>query len=324
MKKIIFNIFLVAIFFVNSIGLTALAKNSDDQKTNNEYKYEVTTADKQWSKFKSRDEMVNACKISENDLEKMTTEELVYAVLDYPLLINLYAYDSYEAGLEALSEESDAFKELLKRTDASEKLLNVMEEKDKARVSEDEDTLEHLTLSILLSEKTIWNSLSDKEKAKEMMSISATSTTVKTPNGTSVPVLIRGEELSSSQKTSINNQYKTAYPLATYLSTSTTNYNCHSYAWYSASTSNKYWMNNPSSYMTDGSYTRVYVVIDAAAGTRMYYDNGAHSAIVYQYGGPLNNANLLKVTSKWGQGPLMRHTANYSPYASSNVTLWKR
>ena len=40
---------------------------------------------------------------------------------------------------------------------------------------------------------------------------------------------------------------------ATRIAPSSSKYNCHSYAWYMQSTSNPYWMNDPSSYYTDWS-----------------------------------------------------------------------
>lgn len=62
-------------------------------------------------------------------------------------------------------------------------------------------------------------------------------------------------------------------------------FNCHSYAWYSQSTSNPYWIPDPSIYMTDGSYTKYFSgtasssAIDLQLGDRLYY-TGLHSAIV--------------------------------------------
>ena len=66
--------------------------------------------------------------------------------------------------------------------------------------------------------------------------------------------------------------------------TATTNYNCHSYAWYSTSSSNTYWMNDPSAYMTDGSYTkRTGNITVNSIGDRIYYSTSGseHSGKVY-------------------------------------------
>ena len=47
---------------------------------------------------------------------------------------------------------------------------------------------------------------------------------------------------------------KDNYPNATKLREATTNYNCHSYAWHLQTLPNVFWINDPSPYMTDGSW----------------------------------------------------------------------
>ncbi len=130
--------------------------------------------------------------------------------------------------------------------------------------------------------------------------------TVTTPGGTSVSVLVRTPDLTSAQKTAINNQFKSAYPGATYLGGSTKKYNCHSYAWHQQSTSNGYWMNNPSPYWGDGSYSNVTAL---STNDKIIYANSSnvisHSA-VYKGG--------IEMISKWGQAPLFRHNFNDCPY----------
>ncbi len=138
-----------------------------------------------------------------------------------------------------------------------------------------------------------------------------TSATVYTPNGTAVSVLIR-TEMTSAEISSMNSYWTGAYPNATYISTSTNRYNCHSYGFYSQSyTTNNKWMNNPSAYWTDGSYN---FVSSLSANDRLLYadSNGylQHTAI-YQGG--------IVVVSKWGAAPLFRHDYNYSPYTTAQL-----
>ncbi|MFP4978249.1 hypothetical protein ACE6ED_22780 [Paenibacillus sp. CN-4] len=306
---------MLAVGFSTSVFAEA---GSVEQHT--EFQYPVTPADKEWAEFTSKQEMLDATDIPTTVLEKMTTDEVLDAVLDFPLIVNLYLYDSYEVALEALAEDSDAFFELKQREDAGEAILGKL---SSAKAFNTEDpSLEDRTLNILLTDKSILNSINEKEKANSI--VAAASSYVRTPNGTSVPVDILGEQLTVTQKASLNQQTQAAYPSATFVSSSTSNYNCHSYAWYSNTTSNTYWMNNASAYMTDGSYASVTNLINAGIGTRVYYDGGLHSAIVTTNGGPLASPKKLRVTSKWGQGPLMSHTAEYSPYASNALTMWKR
>jgi hypothetical protein len=311
---------LLCLFSVNVFANEAVSGDLSQAKSNERFEYKITPDDPEWANLSSKQEMLDATRIPNDILKRMTTEEVVSAVLEYPLVINIYAYDSYEAGLKALAKDSDAFRELLTRADAGDALLAKLQVN---KTFSNDQSLEELTLSVLLSEKSIWQSVSNKPLAKDLI-LTATNSTVKTPKGTSVPVIIRGEELSATLKTQLNNAYINSYPNATFVSTSTTNYNCHSYAWYSDSTSNTYWMNDPSAYMTDGSYSSFTNLINAVIGTRVYYDNGEHSGIVYQAGGPLASPKYLKVISKWGMAPLMKHQADYAPYASDHLTLWKK
>lgn len=323
MKKI-FSLLLVTLLLFSFNASVFAYDNVNDgleqEKTNKIFEYSITPNDQEWKELSSKQEMLDATRIPSDVLEKMTTEEVVNAVLDYPLVINIYAYDTYEAGLKALAKDSDAFKELLNRPDGGNELLKKLQVN---KTLSSESSLEDLTVSVLLTDTTIWNSVSNKKLARDLV-LTATNSTVKTPKGTSVPVIIRGEELTLTQKTQLNNSYINSYPSATFVSTSTSNYNCHSYAWYSDSTSNTYWMNDPSSYMTDGSYSSFTNLINAVIGTRVFYDYGEHSGIVYEAGGPLASVKYLKVISKWGMAPLMKHRADYSPYASDNLTIWKK
>lgn len=144
--------------------------------------------------------------------------------------------------------------------------------------------------------------------------------TVYTPQGSAVSVTKKAA-MTSAEVTSCNNYVSTSYPNATQISGPTNNYNCHSYAWYSASTSNPYWMNDPSNYMSDGSYSSISMQ-NVAAGDKVYYPYGGHSGIVYYRPyGPLVLSSIT-LTSKWGGCGLMRHAANYSPYDTTSVSFW--
>lgn len=145
---------------------------------------------------------------------------------------------------------------------------------------------------------------------------SCTYQTVYTPKGTSVSVIRHDNDFSASVKSSYNSYMGSLYPAAVLQSSSTPYYNCHSFAWYSATTTNRYWMNSPTSYMTDGSYSSGGTVV---AGMKINYSTGDHSGIVtgvVGYG--------VSVKSKWGAYGLYIHQWNDSPYGTSGVIYWKR
>ena len=146
---------------------------------------------------------------------------------------------------------------------------------------------------------------------------------VYTPKGSYVEVIIRGEQLSNSKKNQINSYFDKKYPKATRLREATTNYNCHSYAWYSTSSNNKYWINDPSPYQTDGSYQNV-GSLPTSPGQKLYYPtSGGHTAIVNKTGSTIWGVNM---TSKWGQAGLYRYNYGDDPYSigAPNLSSWQR
>lgn len=156
-------------------------------------------------------------------------------------------------------------------------------------------------------------------------------TYVTTPNGSAVKVYRYLDNLPESKILEVNLEYDDLFPYATRISTATGIYNCHSYAWYSRSTSNPYWMDDPSAYYTDGSYVEVNT---PKSGDIICYfdDNGTpndfsddiniHSGIVLSYdssispNGVCGTSNQVVVRSKWGACGLYEHNGDYCPYVS--------
>ena len=71
-------------------------------------------------------DMIEACKIPENTLREMTTEELLQTVLVHPLFLNVYAYESRKEGYEIVKEYCDCLKELCSRQDRVECLYEYL------------------------------------------------------------------------------------------------------------------------------------------------------------------------------------------------------
>jgi len=149
---------------------------------------------------------------------------------------------------------------------------------------------------------------------------------VYTPAGTPVQVIMGLTELTPEQKAAAYAWVAAVYPNATVEAGPTSNYNCHSYAWYNQSTSNTRWMNSPAAYMTDGSYvyhgTYPYYW---RAGMKMFYvAEGSHSAILISVNFDYAGYDGWICRSKWGAYPLMRHAASYSPYNSIVIGFYDR
>ena len=128
---------------------------------------------------------------------------------------------------------------------------------------------------------------------------------VYTPNGTLVnDTYYRSEELSASQKASHDQYCTTTYSQATLISSSTTTYNCHAYAWYMTEGGSAGWMGwtiNPTNvYWLDGSY-----ISTTGAATKVSYLSDNHSAVT------TSTPNIF--ISKWGEYALMRHPKAHVP-----------
>lgn len=146
-----------------------------------------------------------------------------------------------------------------------------------------------------------------------------TTSTIYTYFGQALEV-INNQELSVLEVANITNVSVSLYPNSVIVRPASTQYNCHSYAWYDQSTNNHYWLNRLNSngflqlsrYWTDD----LYVMTTEANAEKVYYVSGDHSAI------PLSSTLYI---SKWGAGPLMEHAPAECPYNSTNMQyFWQR
>lgn len=81
------------------------------------HQYKITPKNEEWKELKSHQDMLDVCQLSEETLEKSTTEELFDIVLDYPLLIDIELYNSFDEGISEVAKQFNGMEELLKRED---------------------------------------------------------------------------------------------------------------------------------------------------------------------------------------------------------------
>lgn len=146
--------------------------------------------------------------------------------------------------------------------------------------------------------------------------------TVFTPRSSSVVITVSAKEFTTEERNQINADYKRRYPEATIVAPASRKYSCHSYAWYLSSTNNKYWMDDPSKYMSDGSYLKLNYA-NAKSGAKMYWTGKEHSGNVVSVNSSAANGSKCTIELKWGSGPVMRHKENYSLYNNTR-TIWGR
>lgn len=81
-----------------------------------------------WGLYDNHAINVQRAQIPDYLLNQMTTEQLVNAVLHYPYLIDIMAYDSYEMAFKDVSQHFNGLLELLVREDGAQKLLERMQQ----------------------------------------------------------------------------------------------------------------------------------------------------------------------------------------------------
>lgn len=138
-----------------------------------------------------------------------------------------------------------------------------------------------------------------------------------TPQGTKVIVFIR-EEMTEAEKEDFIAYVNELYPNAICMEEPTNAYNCHDYAWYLSEGGEEYWMNDPYSYMHDGSYLLTNRWDPKA--NKLFYDNISY---LYTHSAVIPFANSRYVISKWGNGPLVKHLPTDCPYDASNLKYYK-
>lgn len=122
MKKIFCGILSFLMVISSNISVYA-AYDIDESSAQNNYQYKITSDSAEWKTLNSHDEMVAACQIADDEIQEMTTDMLVSAYLNYPLLGDMYAYNSIETGFAALRKQCNVLDELLTREDVGEVLL---------------------------------------------------------------------------------------------------------------------------------------------------------------------------------------------------------
>ena len=300
--------FILSALLLFSLSVPAFAASDEDKSiADTIYQYPVTPGMDAWRTFQSFDEMIDACQIPNNILTQMSTEALIESVLDYPLASIIFAYDTPAEGIKKISSYFNGLQELEKRDDSIE-LMNTRS------ISLTQEMSTNPTKTFFAN--AIIDMLS--EKAIAFVSPQSELHYNYTPNGSRVQFMYNltwaDHGITASYADSQNENFKAMFPNATPIREEDPTYNCHSYAWYSTSTGNRYWLqrNGAYTYISDGSYTKT---SSPRSGDKVWYGSADdHSAIYY---------GNSKVTSKWGALGLFRHDVSYCPYDASDVSYWR-
>ena len=226
-----------------------------------------------------------------------------------------------QEGLEAVCSDYNGLQELMTRQDAIYELEKYASTLASIRVTSSSFKSTRIKYSVQSGGiEVLLDSFNPKKHS--LAAVPYTDGAVYTPKRTKVPTYV-GYTWASHGIDGIiadarDDAFQEAYPNATHLREEYPSYNCHSYAWYSTSSTNQHWMISPSAYMSDGSYKSV----NASIGCKAYYGKANHSAIVVSVG-QVSGPNV-GVRSKWGAYGLYAHKILDCPYAkNATVSFWK-
>ncbi|MEZ5072874.1 MAG: hypothetical protein R2751_18485 [Bacteroidales bacterium] len=81
------------------------------------YEYPLLPGTREWDQLGSRGERVRACQVPEKILGSLSTPALLETVLNYPLILDFYAFSFYQSGFSRIRHEFNGFAELYSRSD---------------------------------------------------------------------------------------------------------------------------------------------------------------------------------------------------------------
>ncbi|NBB28607.1 hypothetical protein [Cellulophaga sp. BC115SP] len=148
-----------------------LVTQAQAQSLREPYEYPIKPGMEVWKSFKSHSQMVEACKIPTDLLKNMATSTLISAYLDYPLLMDMTAFNSLQEGFEQVQQNSNALSELLTRSDTPSECLIYYKNQsiDSVKLAQSpsiQGTLafKMMALELLLAEKSILQKITKNDK----------------------------------------------------------------------------------------------------------------------------------------------------------------
>lgn len=123
MKK--FFTAILSILFVLCLLLTFPVSSSDNTYQKNKSYYTVSFDDSVWKTYQTTAEMRAAVHLDEDVLKDKSTEEVLRATLEYPLIGDLFAFSTTELAVRRVSEHCTALRILVQREDVYSVLMDL-------------------------------------------------------------------------------------------------------------------------------------------------------------------------------------------------------
>ena len=110
------------------LSVSAASDAASPTQIDTPYVYPLQPDTPEWKATISRMERAAACQIPEDILPAMTTRALAETVLNYPFMVDLYAWNTTSIGFHVLLEDFNGLRELVSRPDGLEVLRQMQQE----------------------------------------------------------------------------------------------------------------------------------------------------------------------------------------------------
>lgn len=164
LKKVCWVVVVLSVFagiaFIANAYLKQTAAATPSPTANDVYEYPVYPGDAKWAEY-SPQELTQMLQIPEDILAKLTTEELVKVVVDYPYLSDMFYYNTLKAGIDEISVSFNGLGELLKREDAGiclveyYKNIDFTKQVDLTEVKFLKKTLNYNAIEVILAQEKV-------------------------------------------------------------------------------------------------------------------------------------------------------------------------
>lgn len=124
MKRLKILSLIVACSLALSISAFGIHVFGTSSSINTPYEYPIQPGTEEWIALGSFVNRVQACRIPDEVLDRMSTQALVETFLHFPFLSNMMIYNSMSIGFQNVRCQSDALGELLMREDGAQALCD--------------------------------------------------------------------------------------------------------------------------------------------------------------------------------------------------------
>lgn len=138
-----------------------MQKSMNMPRPEGSYNYPIVPGTDQWKEFENREEKENACQVPVKILRKQSTQAVIQALLEYPLCIDIFAWNNSQNGYDFVFQPLNAYQEFLKRGDA---VNCVMERYKIVSVTTYEYPYSHYFLEMFIAQEHFIKQLNTKEK----------------------------------------------------------------------------------------------------------------------------------------------------------------